>query len=101
MKTRVSNMHFVILWNKSVGERRAARRRRRVASVSPSVHGEYLTTLIFTFMQRKLRFLAGREKKEKVSRVLPRVELALMRFSCNYFSATTIRTTTTEDLIRQ
>lgn len=40
------------------------------------------------------------EKKKKKT-VLPRVELALMRFSCNYFSAITIRTTTTEDLIRQ
>lgn len=35
-----------------------------IASVSPSVHCEYLTTLIFTFMQGKLRFLADR-KKEK------------------------------------
>lgn len=42
-----------------------------------------------------------REREKKKNRVLPRVELALMRFSCNYFSAITIRTTTTEDLIRQ
>lgn len=67
---------------------------------SLSLPPQYLTTLIWTLIQRKLRLLI--EKKErKQSRVLPRVELALMRFSCNYFSAITIRTTTTEDLIRQ
>lgn len=69
------------------------------AAASP----QYLTTLIFTFIQEKRRFLLKERKEGKMKnrRVLPRVELALMRFRCNYFSAITIRTTTTEDLIRQ
>lgn len=73
-----------------------------------SVSLQYLTTLIFTFIQGGNSGSSVKEKKEKRQekkkqsiRVLPRVELALMRFSCNYFSAITIRTTTTEDLIRQ
>lgn len=98
VKARVSKMHFVVVWNKSVWKRWDVSSSPATAGLSfPSVRWEYLTTLIFTFMQGKLRFPRWMKKKT----VLPRVELALMRFSCNYFSAITIRTTTTEDLIRQ
>lgn len=64
---------------------------------------ESLSTLIFIFMQGKNSGLLTKNLGGwgGVRVELPRVELALMRFSCNYFSAITIRTTTTEDLIRQ
>lgn len=63
---------------------------------------ESLSTLIFIFMQGgNSGFLTENWVGGTGGVVLPRVELALMRFSCNYFSAITIRTTTTEDLIRQ
>lgn len=106
VKADVSKMHFVILWNKSIWKQWDCS-----SSPSPSPHFPLSSLRVFNYFN--LHFHAGetqvprwkkkkkKKKKEKLSRVLPRVELALMRFSCNYFSATTIRTTTTEDLIRQ
>lgn len=41
-------------------------RRRRLSF--PSVHCEYLTTLIFTFMQGKLRFLGESRRRKKKKR---------------------------------